>query len=143
MNPYKLLAVKETASMDEIKTAFKQAARKYHPDRGGSHFDMTQINAAYEQLQIAHRLQETDQDQINLKQKQIKIELTWRDRYWKMVGNAASMTAQDRAIWIAWVLDPIDPPKFIWELHAQESGYPPKWAEQKYLIQTRKKNARP
>ena len=31
-NPYKILGVKETASLDEIKKAYRTLAKKHHPD---------------------------------------------------------------------------------------------------------------
>ena len=34
-NFYEVLGVKDTASTDDIKKAFKKLARKHHPDAGG------------------------------------------------------------------------------------------------------------
>ena len=31
-NPYKVLGVQQTATEEDIKTAFKKRSRKYHPD---------------------------------------------------------------------------------------------------------------
>lgn len=42
-----LLNVASSASLDEIKTAYRAAARKAHPDNGGSNEKMAEINAAY------------------------------------------------------------------------------------------------
>lgn len=57
-DPYKVLGVSPTASDDEIKTAYRNLARKYHPDKyAGSDLaelaeeKMKEVNAAYEQIQ--------------------------------------------------------------------------------------------
>lgn len=56
-NPYKVLGVKEGASQEEIKTAYKTLAKKYHPDKYVDNplqeladSKMRQINAAYDEL---------------------------------------------------------------------------------------------
>ena len=57
-DPYKILGVEPTASDDEVKKAYRDLARKYHPDKYvGSDLaplaeeKMKEVNAAYEQIQ--------------------------------------------------------------------------------------------
>ena len=49
-NCYEVLGVALGASESEIRAAFKQASRRAHPDRGGSHDAQVQVNLAYEVL---------------------------------------------------------------------------------------------
>nr|CCC94404.1 unnamed protein product [Trypanosoma congolense IL3000] len=50
-NPYSVLGVKQGASKDEIKKAYRVLARKHHPDApGGSHEKFQEIQMAYEQV---------------------------------------------------------------------------------------------
>lgn len=63
---YEILGVKRTASPDEIKAAYRQAARKYHPDRlagsdGESHL-FALVGSAYEVLADPGRRAEYDRD---------------------------------------------------------------------------------
>ena len=56
-DPYKILGVPEDASDEEIKKAYRELARKYHPDNYHDNpledlaqEKMKEINAAYEQI---------------------------------------------------------------------------------------------
>lgn len=54
-DPYKILGVSPDASDEEIKRAYRQLAKKYHPDLNpgdeAAAAQMQKINAAYEQIQ--------------------------------------------------------------------------------------------
>jgi len=47
-NYYEILGVSEDASPEEIKKAFKKAAVKHHPDRGGDKKKFQEMNEAYQ-----------------------------------------------------------------------------------------------
>jgi hypothetical protein len=49
-NYYEVLAVARGASADEIRAAYRRAARRHHPDRGGTHADMVRANEAWKVL---------------------------------------------------------------------------------------------
>lgn len=56
-NPYEVLELKEGASQEEIKQAYRNLARKYHPDQYGNNplkdlaeDKIRELNEAYEQL---------------------------------------------------------------------------------------------
>lgn len=47
---YKTLGVSKTATQEEIKAAYRELARKEHPDKGGDAERFNSINEAYEIL---------------------------------------------------------------------------------------------
>src|SRR5207253_5544477 len=62
---YETLGVSKTASEDEIKSAFRKLARKYHPDvakdKKAAEEKFKQINEAYEVLSDPEKRQKYDQ----------------------------------------------------------------------------------
>jgi DnaJ domain len=49
-NHYEVLGVSPTASADDIRAAYRDAARERHPDAGGSADEMQRLNAAWQVL---------------------------------------------------------------------------------------------
>ena len=64
MDPYVVLGVSQDASVDEVRSAWKNRARKIHPDAGGSVADMQQLNGALHQV-LADIRQRTENAAIN------------------------------------------------------------------------------
>lgn len=48
MNPYSILGVDMNATEEEVERAYKEKAKLFHPDKGGSDMEMAKINAAYQ-----------------------------------------------------------------------------------------------
>jgi len=58
---YKILGVDKKASKAEIKKAYRNLAKKYHPDKGGDAEKFKKINAAYEVLSDDEKRAQYDQ----------------------------------------------------------------------------------
>lgn len=61
---YKILGVSKTATPEEIKTAYRKLALKYHPDRGGdkeTEGKFKEVNEAYQILSNAEKRAQYDQ----------------------------------------------------------------------------------
>ena len=68
-DPYKILGVSPTASDDEIKQAYRDLVRKYHPDKYANTDlaemateKMKEVNAAYEEVQRRRKAGEIAND---------------------------------------------------------------------------------
>ena len=59
-NYYDMLGVAENASNDQIKKAFKNIAKKEHPDRGGNEKRFKEANEAYDTLKDTKKRHEYD-----------------------------------------------------------------------------------
>ena len=58
MNPYKILGIKKSATEEEIKTAYKNLAKKFHPDinkEEGAEDKFKEIKEAYDLLKDAEK----------------------------------------------------------------------------------------
>lgn len=54
-NPYQILGVSETASMDEVKKAYRKLSRIYHPDANINNPNKDQAEAKFKEIQAAYQ----------------------------------------------------------------------------------------
>lgn len=54
-NPYQVLGVSESASMDEIKKAYRKLSRIYHPDANVNNPNKDQAEAKFKEIQAAYQ----------------------------------------------------------------------------------------
>lgn len=54
-NPYQVLGVSETASMDEVKKAYRKLSRIYHPDANVNNPNKDQAEAKFKEIQAAYQ----------------------------------------------------------------------------------------
>lgn len=54
-NPYQVLGVPESASMDEIKKAYRKLSRIYHPDANVNNPNKEQAEAKFKEIQAAYQ----------------------------------------------------------------------------------------
>ena len=59
-NYYDILGVSEDASNEQIKKAFKDIAKKEHPDRGGNEAKFKEANEAYDTLKNSQKRHDYD-----------------------------------------------------------------------------------
>jgi len=60
-NPYKVLGVDKSASQADIKKAYRNMAKKHHPDKGGNEAEFKKINQAYETIGNEQKRAQYDQ----------------------------------------------------------------------------------
>lgn len=76
-DPYEVLGVKRGADLDEIKAAYRQTCKARHPDLGGSHEAMVELNTAY--AFILNEIKEGYQRQEKQARAQTTAEEAWSD----------------------------------------------------------------
>ncbi len=54
-NPYQILGVSESASMDEVKKAYRKLSRVYHPDANINNPNKDQAEAKFKEIQAAYQ----------------------------------------------------------------------------------------
>jgi len=92
MNHYTTLGVSQTATLDEIKRAYKRLATKHHPDKGGNPEEFKKIVSAYETL--SDQAKRSDYDFSLDTEAQLRRPFEYRFRYEMQRNRDVTLAAQ-------------------------------------------------
>mgnify|MGYP003182791019 CR=1 FL=1 len=76
MDPYKVLGIAPGATDEEIKRAYRNLSRKYHPDANVNNPDRAQAEEKFKEVQMAY-------DQIMKKKGYSRFNVWWFNQIWK------------------------------------------------------------
>ena len=108
MNYYKILGIKQTAKREEIKKAYRNLAKKYHPDKGGSKNDFLNINTAWQILSNPKTREEFDSYLNNLRNPSINLQdYKFSEKTYQYKNNSSEKDSSLKC-WIKDVFLPIN-----------------------------------
>ena len=106
-NFYMQLGLSTKASKQEIKSAYRLLAKKYHPDTGGDNEKFLALQLAWETLNDPHKKAIYDQSLINNESYKISKNTNWSSEL-KTKKNISTNKDQDIKEWISKIYNPIN-----------------------------------
>ena len=106
-NFYKELGLKKNATRDEIKSAYRLLAKKYHPDTGGDNEKFLTLQLAWETLNNPQKKAIYDKSLINDESYNINKNRNWSSEL-KNKKNNSTNKDQDIKDWIKKIYNPIN-----------------------------------
>jgi DnaJ domain len=148
VNCFQVLGLIPPVSIAELKSAYRKAAALHHPDQGGSHQMMVQVNEAYERCKLLAKVhdayercnfyqpqdkpQPQDRHQPKPQPKTDSSHQIWTE-YIDDLIFIQEMSDYKRAWLIFQLLDcEIKPPIEAWQYLAAKMGYRTGWAYFKF-----------
>jgi DnaJ-class molecular chaperone len=74
-NPYKVLGINEKSNLDDIKTAYKKLALKYHPDRNINKNNKEETEIKFKEISKAYTLLIKNNGRYNIYNKNLNIDI--------------------------------------------------------------------
>ena len=106
-NLYKQLGLKKNATKNEIKTAYRLLAKRYHPDTGGNKEKFLALQLAWETLNDPKKKAIYDQSLINEESYAVSKNKDWSSEL-KNKKNNSTNKDQDIKDWIKKIYNPIN-----------------------------------
>ena len=106
-NFYKELGLKKNATRNEIKSAYRLLAKKYHPDTGGDNEKFLALQLAWETLNDPQKKAIHDQSLFNDESYAISKNENWSTELKNKKNNSANKD-QDIKYWIKNIYNPIN-----------------------------------
>ena len=106
-NYYKELGLKQNATRNEIKSAYRLLAKKYHPDTGGDNEKFLSLQLAWETLNDPHKKAIHDKSLINNESYIVSKNENWSSEL-KNKKNNSTNKDQDIKDWIKKIYNPIN-----------------------------------
>ena len=106
-NYYKELGLKQNATRNEIKSAYRLLAKKYHPDTGGDNEKFLALQLAWETLNDPHKKAIYDKSLLNNESYIVSKNENWSSEL-KNKKNNSTTKDQDIKDWIKKIYSPIN-----------------------------------
>ena len=106
-NYYKVLGLKKNATKNEIKSAYRLLAKKYHPDTGGDNEKFLSLQLAWETLNDPHKKAIHDKSLFNNESYIVSKNENWSSEL-KNKKNNSTNKDQDIKDWIKKIYNPIN-----------------------------------
>ena len=106
-NYYKELGLKQNATRNEIKSAYRLLAKKYHPDTGGDNEKFLSLQLAWETLNDPHKKAIHDKSLFNNESYIVSKNENWSSEL-KNKKNNSTNKDQDIKDWIKKIYNPIN-----------------------------------
>ena len=106
-NFYNQLGLQKNATRDEIKSAYRLLAKKYHPDTGGDNDKFLDLQLAWETLNDPQKKAIYDQSLVNNENYAVSKNKNWSSDL-KNKNNISTHRDQDIKDWIRKIYNPIN-----------------------------------
>jgi curved DNA-binding protein CbpA len=131
---YQVLGLVRPISMAELKAAYHTAASLHHPDRGGSHEAMIQVNDAYEQVkwELERQARNSYHQSPPPQSQDIDPLSEWIEKIDDLIKQQRENVYKKGWVMFMLLKSDTEPPLKAWEYLARQMDYKDGWARYKH-----------